>query len=150
MSSENTENTNITCGIFDFADTIWAKYKHHSGKVSIGLSVLGFATSILIGKYVIIGSVGLAITNTAIFFSGIAYEKLNVENTKISSENESLQNDKKELAKRLTMFHFPNESPQKDDITISNVSTNTHYEEVKQFNLNSNIITFNSEPTAFT
>lgn len=148
MNNEN-ENENKCWSILDCADEFWNKYKHHSGKISIGISILGAVSSILVGKYIIAGSVALAITNASIFMSGIAYEKLNIEHTKVESENKSLQNEKNNLVKRLTQFHFPQstntETPNNSN---SNVSTNTHYEEIKEFNLNRNII-INTAPNAF-
>lgn len=143
-NKENTDDEKSYFGILNKADEIWNAYKHHSGKVSIGLSILGGVSSILVGNLIIAGSVCLAITNTAIFFSGIAYEKLNVDYKIVSSENKSLINEKNDLVRRLTNYHFPtSEAPN------SNVSTNTHYEEVKEFNLNRDIIILNSEPTNF-
>lgn len=150
MNNENEDN--INCSLLDYADEFWLKYKHHSGKVSIALSILGGVSAILVGKYIIVGSIAIAITNASVFMSGIAYEKLNTENTKMTNENKSLQNEKNDLVRRLTHFHFPHDAsnitPSNGTPNNSNASTSTNYEEVKEFKLNRNII-IDTSPDAF-
>lgn len=114
------ENDNNSCCSFflNKLDQLWAEYKHHSGKVSIGLSVLGGLSSILVGKYIIIGSVAIAITNSAVFMSGIAYEKLKSENKQLNSDCES----HKEMLRRFTLFQ-PNNKNNTDTETNRSIET---------------------------
>lgn len=98
--SEIEDKKNCCFSLLDSFDGFWAEYKHHSGKVSIILSSIGAISSILVGQHILIGSIALTITNTAIFFSGIAYEKLKAENHKLNSDVES----QKQILRRLTIL----------------------------------------------
>lgn len=91
IENENHNDESCCCSILNCADSFWEKYKHHSGKVAIGLSVLGATCSVLVGIHVVASSVALAITNGAIFFSGICYEKLKSANVALESDNQSLR-----------------------------------------------------------
>lgn len=121
---------NCCCvSIVKYLEDKWDEYKHHSGKVSIALSIAGAVSAILAGKLIIAGAIALTITNTAIFFSGIAYEKLTNENKNLKTDNESLQNENR----RMTSFKFPPDQPNGTPRTISQSSTQTMYEEVVPF-----------------
>lgn len=91
-------------------DEFWDEYKVHSGKVSLGISIVGGIGAILAGNSIIAGSIVIGVTNVAIFFSSIAYEKLvnDLNNTK--KDNESLKNEKNEMIRRFTEYQFPEEN----------------------------------------
>ena len=101
---ENNETD--CCGV---AEGFWNKYKRHSGKISITISILGGAGSVALGLGVAIGSVVLAITNIGVFFSGVAYEILKARETQLVKDNVSLNEEKKIYIRRLTNYNFPEE-----------------------------------------
>lgn len=125
------------CDLLDDANLFWNRYKHHSGKVAIGLSILGAVSAILVGTSAIAGSVALAITNSAIFFSGICYEKL-------KSINAALENDNHSLRKQTQLLNFKfgtsnqdsTESHRMQDVETPKSTTSTQYEPVKPFKAN--------------
>ncbi|RTL06733.1 hypothetical protein EKK58_04320 [Candidatus Dependentiae bacterium] len=124
-NNTSTEDENYcVCNCLDFTDDFWKKYKHHSGKVSIGISILGGVGAVLSGVSIVASSIVIGVTNVAIFFSGLAYEKLNNQAKQIIDENISLQNDKNELVKRLTVYNFP-QSITSQSNTPQNISTST-------------------------
>lgn len=114
--------------------------KRHIGKVGIILSILGGITSILIGgKFILASGIVLSITNIGVFIGSIMYERLSNEFHEIRQCNESLQNEKNEMIKRVSIYQFP-----KNDTPISTIrSIDTEpYEEVVNIN---NIL----KPSAF-
>jgi len=117
--------------IIEKFDEFLDEYQKHSGKISIGLSILGGISAILVGKFIIVGSIAIGITNASLFFSGLMIEKIVNKKNIIANENKTLKN---ELSRRITLmdnFKFPKTPSEITNITPkSNVSTNTHYEEV--------------------
>ena len=130
-----TENKEKEKTYMEMFDEFLEDYQKHSGKVSIGLSVLGGVSAILAGKLIIAGSIAVGITNASLFFSGLMIEKIVNKKNIIENENKSLKN---EMQKRMTLinnFQFPqdsqtNISPISPTTPVSTASTNTHYEEV--------------------
>lgn len=108
---ENKDETeNCCCSCLNFSDDFWNKYKKHTGKVSIGISVLGGIGAILAGKLVIAGSIVVGVTNVAIFLSGLALEKFKADNNLLEKDNDSLKNEKTDMIRRLTNYQFPREN----------------------------------------
>ena len=101
MEDNNTKN----CG--DVVDNFWEEYKKHSGKVSIFLSVLGGVGAILAGKLILASSIVLGVTNVAIFFSAVCYEKLQGDMKLLKKDNSSLKDEKNEMVRKLTFYKFP-------------------------------------------
>jgi len=130
------EEENKTKNCLNLFDGFWQEYKHHSGKVAIGLSILGGVSAILVGKFIIVGSVAIAVTNASVFFTSIAYEKLNGEYKKLDCDNKSLQNEKNIMIKKLTDNHYIH----------SEISTQTNYEECLDVNKLLNINSSTCQP----
>ena len=89
----------------------WEEYKFHIiSKGSIAVSILSSTFTFLdvyfphlsLAKYI-----SLAFLNVGIIMSGYAYGKIELKAELLDSENKSLQNDKKEMMKRLTTYQFP-------------------------------------------
>jgi len=87
--------------VLDKFDNFWDKYKIHSGKISITISVIGGIGAILSGSHIVAGSVIIGITNLAIFFSGLAFEKLTNEFQNLEESNISLKNEKNNMISQL-------------------------------------------------
>lgn len=127
----NTNDKKSCCAVLDYLDDFWLSYKHHSGKISLGLSILAAGSSILVSQHILLGSVALGLTNSAVFFSSIAYEKLNAENQTLHSECESV----KQQNRRLTLIprargedlddYERNNEPQNYDTPQTNMSIDT-------------------------
>ena len=113
---ENKTDCNCCCGLLDCVDSFWDKYRHHSGKISVGISVLGAVSAILAGQHIILGSIMVGITNISVFFSGLAYEKLNSQAKKLNEDCES----QKQMIRKLTMApNFESETPQSRESTMT-------------------------------
>jgi len=121
---------NCFCGLLDTFDQFWDKYKHHSGKVSIVLSICGVVAAALSSHVVVAGAVATSITNTAIFFSGIAYEKLSSESRALESDLATLRNENQRQQSVIATL-----SPRATESTAS------HYEDVRPFRLPTEPIT---------
>lgn len=127
------EKTDDNCCCCEYIDNIIEQYEKHSGKIAIGLSILGTISSILVGKAIIAGSIAMAITNGAIFFSGLMTEKIVGKKREIEKDNVSLKN---EMDKRMTLidnFKFPQTTPTElnsQNAPDSNISTETYYEPI--------------------
>lgn len=115
-AQENKNDCYCCCGLLDFADTFWQKYRYHSGKISIGISVLGSVSAILTGQHLITGSIMVGITNVSVFFSGLAYEKLNNQAKKLNDDCES----QRQMIRKLTMApRFESETPQSRESNVT-------------------------------
>lgn len=121
----NNNESEECCG---FIDNIWDTYKKHSGKISIALSVCGTVGSILINQFVVIGSIVIGITNVAVFFSGIAIEKLQCDLKLLIKDNNHLQTENNEMIRKLTIYKFPDDNEsvfneiQTDQFKIHNIN----------------------------
>lgn len=126
----NEEYECCCCDVLRLGDRLWKEYKHHSGKVAIGLSILGGASSIIVGFNAVAGSVALAITNSAVFFSGVCYEKL-------KSQNAALENDNQSLRRQTTLLNFRMQtatpSQQSNELQTPESVDGTQYESVQPF-----------------
>jgi hypothetical protein len=116
---EDEENNCCECLVS--AQKIWDKYKYDvSPPIAITLSVLGASGALLLPHFAVLGSITLAITNTAIFFSGIMLNQLNTENKVLLTDNITLRNE--------IRTNCTSNTPQN-----SNTSTATAYETVNNF-----------------
>jgi hypothetical protein len=136
----NNKNESCLCEALDWGESFWNKYRHHSAKISIGLSILGGVSAILVGKFIIGGAICLAITNSAIFISGLALEKANNDVTNLETHNETLKKDNTELNefRRTTManYNFPISSAASPTPRVkseNSTQTNKSMEEVVNF-----------------
>ncbi len=85
-------------------DNIINWFKRNTGKMGVILSIMGIASSVLIGlKYIVAGAVVIGITNLNILIGSISFERLQSEYDKVNGEIESLKMENR----RLTMFSFP-------------------------------------------
>ncbi len=128
MAEETTEIT--TC--CDKLNNILEKYQKHSGKISIGLSIVGGVSAILVGKFIIVGSIAIAITNASLFFSGLMTEQIVNKKNIVENENKSL---KDEMTRKMTLidnFKFP----QTPATPVSAMSEETQYEPVFEIKIN--------------
>jgi len=110
------------------------KYQKHSGKISIGLSIIGGVSAILVGKFIIVGSIAIAVTNASLFFSCLMTEQIVNKKNIVENENKSL---KDEMTRKMTLidnFKFPqtpsNITPQ------STISEETQYEPIYEIKIN--------------
>lgn len=99
------EDEEITC--CDKINNFLDDYQKHSGKIAIALSVIGGVSAILVGKFIIVGSIAIAITNASLFFSGLMTEQIVNKKTIVENENKTL---KDEMTRKMTLidnFRFP-------------------------------------------
>ncbi len=97
----------MTKNIYNTGDDALDFLKKHTGKIATFLGALGVASSILISAHLIVASgIVLGITNLAIIAGGVVFEKIQLENDKINSENENL----KIYNKRLSEWKMKTES----------------------------------------
>jgi hypothetical protein len=124
---EEEKTCSCFCGCLDAGDAFWERYKRHSGKVSIVLSILGVVAASLSSQIPLAGTIATSITNLAIFFSGIAYEKLSGESKVLESDLLSLKNENQNLKERT----------EEQRTVISMITpkeeTSSRYEEIKPF-----------------
>jgi hypothetical protein len=117
--SGKTDNEEYTCTCIDYLDNFFESNKYKiSAPLAIGLSVLGGLSSILIGKGIIAGSIGVAITNTSVFFVSILLSKFSKDNKYLEYNNNSLKNENRRLTTfchELTTNNSINETPQSND-----------------------------------
>ena len=108
MSESEKESKLEVCTCIDYYDALWEAYKYKLvGKFSIILGLLGGAGSLMAGTFIIPTSITTGICSMGVFFAGLSLEKFINENKQLCENNNSLANDKKELMKRLTEYHFP-------------------------------------------
>lgn len=130
-----TEEEEMTC--CDKFNNILDKYQRHSGKISICLSIIGGVSAILVGKFIIAGSIAIAITNASLFFSGLMTEQIVNKKNIVENENKSL---KDEMTRKMTLidnFKFP-QTPQtpRSNTPISAISEETQYEPIYEIKIN--------------
>lgn len=87
------------------------------------------------GSFTVLKYVALGLLNVGIVASTYLYSQMELKSDILDTENQSLKQDKNELVKRLTTFHFPqsitaNTTPQ--NLTPS--ANSTTYEEMQNFN----------------
>ena len=72
------------------------------------MSCLGGVGIVLVGlKMLPAAATVIGLTNVGVFFAGLSLERFGTENKKLNSDNESLQNEKIEIVRRMTTFNFP-------------------------------------------
>ena len=126
------EDEEITC--CDKINNFLDDYQKHSGKIAIALSVIGGVSAILVGKFIIVGSIAIAITNASLFFSGLMTEQIVNKKTIVENENKTL---KDEMTRKMTLidnFRFPH--PPSCITPPSALSEETIYEPVFEIKIN--------------
>lgn len=127
MSNENNENKICCEDCVDF----WSKYKYHIiAKGSIGIAILSSTFTVLdayFPHYALAKYISLGALNLGIVLSGYAFGQIEVKADLLDIENKSLQNDKGELIKRLTVYNFPTSTQNDylDNEELSKSSTST-------------------------
>lgn len=127
----DTEEEKTYCdGLNDILD----KYQKHSGKISICLSIIGGVSAILVGKFIIAGSIAIAITNASLFFSGLMTEQIVNKKNIVENENKSLKN---EMTRKMTLMDNFKFSQTPSNITPpSAISEETQYEPIYEIQIN--------------
>lgn len=117
--------------------------KRHTGKIATFLGALGVASSILISAHLVVASgIVLGITNLAIIAGGVVFEKIQLENDKINSENESLKIYNKRLSEwkmRTESELSSNNDDNNDEIIINKKEKDTLDSIYYGLNMNSTV-----------